>query len=152
VLRVIREMLYFSPRGRGTRIGTTLDALNGVLHKRSVVFLISDFLDEGYGRSLRVTNRRHDLVAVSLTDPLEESLPRVGLIDVEDPETGERYVVDSDQARVRGLFERVGRDARARRARQFRKAGVDSIEVRTDEPYDRAIVKFMAERAKRIRR
>jgi uncharacterized protein (DUF58 family) len=152
VLRVIREMLYFAPKGRGTDIAGALHGLNGVLHKRSVVFLISDFLADGYARALKVTNRRHDLVAVTLADPREESLPRIGLIEVEDAETGERLLVDTSDRRVREQFERAALDARARRERYFRQAKVDRVAVRTDRPYDTPLVEFMAERARRFRR
>lgn len=152
VLRVIREMLYFTPRGRRTDIATALDGLNGLLHKRSVVFLISDFLAEGYGRALRVTNRRHDLVAIALSDPREDSLPDVGLLEVQDPETGERRLVDSSSRRVREMYARFAADAHSRRHHHLRQAKVESIDIRTDLPYDRPIVDFMAERARRFRR
>jgi uncharacterized protein (DUF58 family) len=152
VLRVIREMLYFAPRRRGTDIARALAGLNGVLHKRSVVFLISDFLADGYARLLKVTNRRHDLVAIVLSDPREEEMPALGLVEVEDPESGERLLVDTSDRRLRQHYRRVATDTRLRRSRYLRQAKVESVEVRTDQPYDRPLVQFMAERARRIRR
>src|SRR6188474_3275625 len=98
-LRLIREILYFEPKGRGTQPAEALDYLNQVLHRRSVVFLISDFLTPDFSRQLAVTSRRHDLIAIPIVDPREEELPDVGRLTLEDAETGEQIEINtSDRA------------------------------------------------------
>ena len=107
VLRVIRELLYFRPTRRGTDIGAALDYLNRVTRRKSVVFLVSDFVASGYERALRVAGRRHDLVAVALQDPRETALPDVGIVELEDAETGEEILVDTSDPVVRDSFARL---------------------------------------------
>ena len=114
VLRVIRELLYFQPQGKRTSITNALDYLEKVLHRRSVVFLISDFIDEHYERSLQLMRRRHDLVAVSLFDPRERALPDVGFINLQDAETGAQFLVDSGRQEVRAYFARQQQQERSR--------------------------------------
>src|SRR5206468_2676840 len=108
VLRVIREILAFMPRGRGTDLSVALDYLNKVQSRRAVCFLLSDFQDDGFRKQLQVAGKHHDLVALSLRDPREEELPTVGLVELRDAETGERALVDT--------FNRVVRDEFASRA------------------------------------
>src|SRR6516225_10222988 len=95
VLRLIRDVLFYQPQHRGTSLRAGLDYLNRVLHRRSIVFLLSDFLDRDFDGPLKRTGRRHDLVAVRITDPGEEELPAVGLLEVEDAESGRRMLVDT---------------------------------------------------------
>ena len=95
VLRLIRDVLFFQPKKRGTSLQNALDYLNKVMHRRVIVFLLSDFLDEGFEKSLKRSGRRHDLVAVRITDPREEELPPVGLLELEDAETGQRLLLDT---------------------------------------------------------
>src|SRR6516225_7269677 len=104
VLRLIRDVLFFQPTHRGTALGEGLDYLNRLLHRRSIVFLFSDFLDQGYERALKRTARHHDLIAVRISDPREEQLPAVGLLELEDAETGKRLLVDAGSGRVRDAF------------------------------------------------
>ena len=104
VLRLIRDVLFFQPRGRGTSLREGLDFLNRVLRRRAIVFLFSDFLDHGYEMSFQRTGRRHDLIAVRVTDPREEELPAVGLLELEDAETGTRLLVDTSSRRVRDAY------------------------------------------------
>src|SRR6516165_1164669 len=94
VLRLIRDVLFFQPKRRGTCIRAALDYANRVLHRRAVLFLMSDFLDRGYERSVKLTGRRHDLIAVPLSDPREHELPPVGLLQLEDAETGRPFLLD----------------------------------------------------------
>src|SRR5262249_37628256 len=101
VLRVLRELLYHRPQGRGTDIGAALEYLAHVQRKRAVTFLVSDFRDEGFERPLAVAGRRHDLVAVRLGDAREETLPQLGLVELEDPESGERVVVNTSSPAFR---------------------------------------------------
>ena len=152
VLRVIREVLYFRPKGRRTDIGMALQTLSRTITKRSVVFLVSDFLGERYEQPLRVVARKHDLIAITMTDPREEDLPPLGLVNLEDAETGERLVVDTSDRRTRRYLKEWARARRAKRESLFRSVGVDALELFTDRPYDVPLVRFFHRRAKRIGR
>jgi uncharacterized protein (DUF58 family) len=152
VLRVIREVLYFQPEGRGTDIGMALQTLLRTITKRSVVFLVSDFLDDRFDQPLRVTARKHDLIAITMTDPREEDLPPIGLMELEDAETGERVVIDSSDRRTREHLRRWAAARRVRREALFRSIGIDALELFTDRPYDVPLVRFFHRRARRIRR
>jgi len=149
VLRVIREILSLKPAGRGTDIPAALEHLGLVTKRRCVVFLISDFLTPGWRRTLRVAARRHDVVAVVLEDPREAELPAVGLVELEEAETGERYVVDTRDWRVRDAFARQASIARVERDRDLRATDVDAIVVGTDRPYTEALLRFFRMRERR---
>ena len=148
VLRVIRETLNVRPQGSGTDLGAALDWLNRVAHRRCVVFMISDFLTEEPGRQLAVSARRHDLVAVVVEDPRERELAPVGMLVVEDPETGDAVLMDSSDARVREAFSRVRTEERAARDRSLRAAGIDAITVTTDGDYAAALLRFFRQRGR----
>ncbi len=148
VLRLLRELLYLSPRQPGTSIAVALDYLSHVLKRRSTVFLISDFLDEGYESILRVAARRHEIVAISLSDPRERNLPDVGLIEFEDAETGRRSVVDTSNAGVRRQYhERAVRSA-AQRDRLLASLSIDHIALSTDRSYVEPLIVFFRNRAR----
>jgi uncharacterized protein (DUF58 family) len=152
VLRVIRELLYYQPEGRRTDLSLPLEHLNRVQKRRSVVFLVSDFLDGSFEKALRVTNRRHDLIAVRVSDPREDEIPNLGLVEMEDAETGERILLWSrDRAFRAGFAESRKRAATALRS-LFRTQGVDLIEVGTDGNYVEPLVRFFRERERRFRR
>jgi uncharacterized protein (DUF58 family) len=149
VLRVVREILFFRPEGRGTDISVALDYLTNVVRRHAVVFLVSDFLASGYENRLAVANRRYDLIAIEVSDPRELHLPRTGLVEFEDPETGERVAIDT---RARGFAERFESEierARGERLRLFRRLGIDSISVSTDRPYVEPLEAFFRARARR---
>ena len=120
-----------------------------MVRRHAVVFLVSDFLDEGAESRLAVANRRYDLIAVEITDPRETELPDAGLIEMEDPETGERALVDTSSARVRRTFRERAEAQREKRLRMFRRLGIDSIPLSTDRPYVEPIERFFRMRAKR---
>ena len=149
VLRVIREVLYCDPSGRGTDIVQALDYLNHVTSRHSVSFLVSDFMAPDFKRSLRVASKRHDVIALVVEDRREAELPRVGLLELEDAETGERVLLDTGDPRVREEYAARALDAREERDRTFRLAGVDSISVRTGEPYVEALLRFFRMRERR---
>jgi uncharacterized protein (DUF58 family) len=151
VLRVIRELLMARPASRGTDIGQALDFAMHVFRKRSVMFLISDFMAEGYESALRRAARRHDLVCLVIGDPREEELPAVGLMEVEDAETGERMVVDTLDPALRRDYRATALRRREERRRLLRKLGIDSVELATDRPYDVPLVRFFDARARRAR-
>ncbi len=152
VLRLIREVLFHSPRGRGTDLAAALDFLNKVVTRRAVVFVLSDFQAPDFARPLAVAARRHDLVAVPVADPLEEALPDVGRVTLEDAETGEQYEVNTSDAAARALFQRAVLGRRAELETLLRKHGVDHIALRTGEDYLPALRTFFRERERRISR
>ncbi len=152
VLRLIRDVLFRHPRRRGTSLREGLDYLNRVLRRRTVVFLLSDFLDQDFERAFRRTGRRHDLVAVRITDPREEELPAVGLVELEDAESGRRLLLDTGDRTVRDAF-RADAAVRREAVRQLtRAAGVDLIEVSTDGSHLDALIRFFRLRERRQRR
>jgi uncharacterized protein (DUF58 family) len=152
VLRVISEILSFRPRSPRTAIGAGLEFLGRVARRRAVAFLISDFLAPvaDYERVLRVAARRHDLVPVTVTDPLEEALPPVGLVELEDPETGEVAVFDTSGPEAEAFAE-DSRRARQARESLWRRLNLDAISLRTDRPYLPALTSFFEARARRLR-
>ena len=150
VLRVIRDLLNAQPRRSRTDITQALDFLGRVTHRRAVVFLVSDFQAAGYEKRLRIAARRHDLIAVSLSDPREAALPAAGLIELEDAETGESVVVDSSNAAVRRSYEALTRERCDALAASLRSMGVDQIPVVTGEDYVLDLLKFFRVRERRI--
>ena len=152
VLRVIREVLYFRPEHRTTDIGAALQFMYRTITKRSVVFVISDFLGNGFVQPLRVAARKHDLIAITVVDPREEDLPPVGLLDLEDAETGERVLVDASDRRTRERFRQWAAQRRSARETLFRSVGIDALELHTDRPYDLPLVRFFHRRARRMSR
>ncbi len=150
VWRVIRDILGFRPSRRRTDLGGALEYLGKVTPRRVVVFVISDFLDEDFGERLRIAASRHDVTAVAVGDRREEELPRIGLIELEDAETGERVLVDTyDRDLLRG-FDLLGREDRGRASELFRAAGVGEVRVRADdEGWIDALVRYFHEREKR---
>ena len=149
VLRVIRGVLAHQPAGHGTDIGAALEHLERVSKRRSVVFVVSDFLDPRSRLALRLAARRHDLIAIVLEDPREGALPPVGLVELEEAETGERWVVDTGDRRVREAFVRAAAQARADRDRDLRAADVDAVLVGTDKPYADSLRRFFVMRERR---
>jgi len=151
VLRVIRELLYFRPKKHGTDIGAALSYLNRVCTKKSVVFCVSDFAATGFETSMRVAGKRHDLVAITLTDPREKTLPDVGLIELVDPETGTTVLVDSRDKSLRTVFAGESEKRRRELSTFFRANNIDEIPVSTESDYVDPLVKFFRKREKMFR-
>lgn len=149
VLRVIREVLYFQPRGTRTNIPGALHFLNRVTTRRAVAFLVSDFMAGDYEVPLRIANRRHDMIAVSVTDPREETLPDVGLVSMRDTETGRETLVNTSDATVRKQYALAARERANTRNQIFQRTRVDAINVRTDRPYVAEIYRFFRMRERR---
>ena len=149
-LRLIREILYFEPKGRGTKPAEALDYLNQVLHRRSVVFLISDFQAADFSRALGVTSRRHDLIAIPIIDPREEELPDVGLLTLEDAETGEQVEVNTSDRATRMGFMKAVDQRTTDRLRDFRRKRIDAISLKTNEDYVPALRAFFKNRERRL--
>ena len=151
VLRLIRELLNFTPRQTRTDISAGIEYLGRVTNKKSVVFLISDFLGQGFEKQMRVLGKRHDLIAVSITDPREVKMPSLGLIQLEDAETGEQLTVDTGNPQFRRRFYEVAERREATLQENLKRAGVDLFAVSTEEDLVRAIVRMAALRKKRRR-
>ncbi len=149
VWRVIKEILTHEPSGRGTDLAGALRFFGGVARKRSVSFLISDFLAEGYEKPLRVAGRRHDLIAVRVQDPGELHLPPSGLVEVEDLETGATAVLDASDPRTRTAYRRLGEEWRQRTLDLLRRADVDRIEVATDASLVEPLLRYFRQRERR---
>jgi uncharacterized protein (DUF58 family) len=149
VLRLIRELLMFEPTGGSTDIKVSLDFLGKVQKRKSVVFLLSDFLGENYSDSLRITNRRHDLITISITDPREVDLPPIGFLELEDAETGEVVIIDTFDPHIRSRFSDIAQRDTEKLELDFKRMKVDHIPVRTDLPYIDPIIRFFKQRAKR---
>ena len=149
VLRVIGEILAFQPTSRGTNLAAGLDFLGKVARRRSVVFLVSDFLSEGWERAMQITRQRHELVPVVVGDPLEQALPPVGLLVLEDLESGELVEIDTSSAAAADYARRARAAAQAREM-ALRRLNVDRVEVTTDRPYVEALIAFFRARAKRM--
>jgi uncharacterized protein (DUF58 family) len=149
-LRLIREMLYFEPKGRGTNLAGALDYMNRVISRRSVVFMISDFMAPDFTKALTVTSRRHDLVAMPVTDPGESDLPDVGIVTLEDAETGAQIDVNTSSRAVRrGLFELNEERMRAL-GRLLRSRRVDVVPLSTAEDYLIPLRAFFEQRERRL--
>jgi len=150
VLRVIREILYFKPEDSQTDLNVALEYLSRVIRRRSIVFLISDFLTENYEKALQVANKKHDVIAIDIIDPREVELPNVGFIELEDAETGETVIVDTTSTNIRKTFFSRAQAGRANREKFFKSIGVDNINVFTDQSYAEPITRFFRMRAKRL--
>lgn len=152
VLRLIREILFFKPEGRGTNTALALEHLLGVIKKKCVVFLISDFIDSNYEKPLAIAARKHDLIALKLSDQLEMSFPKAGLIRLYDLESGAERLVDSSSAKFRKLFRiRIGLSGQ-RFDKTMSRMGIDTVYIPAGGDYSRPLIRFFESRAKRIRR
>ncbi|HEB71151.1 MAG TPA: DUF58 domain-containing protein [Nitrospirae bacterium] len=151
VLRLIRELLYFRPERSGTSIVSALDYLNKVITKKSIVFLVSDFMSGNYQSALRATAKKHDLIAVRMSDPREESLPETGLIAMRDAETGASIVIDTSDRRLRAEFSKAIEEENRDRDRMLASASVDQVVISSDKSYIEPLIKFFKLREKRRR-
>ncbi|KPK89379.1 hypothetical protein AMJ80_09885 [bacterium SM23_31] len=150
VLRVLRELLYFRPRGIETDIKGVLEYLNRLTRKRAAVFLVSDFISEGYEKALRIANKKHDIVAITIIDPREIAMPGIGLIEFEDAETGETVVIDTSDVSLMNMFASQTEQERLKREKLFKSMNIDFIDIYTNRSYVEPLVKFFRIRAKRL--
>ncbi|HRQ36982.1 MAG TPA: DUF58 domain-containing protein [Chloroflexota bacterium] len=153
ILRLIRELLAFEPKHSGTNIKLALDSVNRLLKRKAIVFLVSDFIaaPDSYRKELAITNQRHDLIAVDLSDPMEEGIANVGVLAVEDPETGDIVWADTSSKTWQQAFHQRMSKRIAAKDQVFLNASVDRIQVATDEDYTTPLTQFFAQRAMRIR-
>jgi len=151
VLRLIREILYFRPTGHSTDISNALEFFNRVIRRKSVVFLVSDFLNSGYAHDVMIANRRHDLVAIRISDEREAVLENFGLIDFEDAETGEIITIDTADAVFRTQFTDKSVTLNDELQRTFRRLNIDFIQLITGLDYIKPLTAFFKKREKRYR-
>jgi len=149
VLRVIRELLYTEPERSGTSLRNALDYLLKVAKRKSVVFIISDFLDEDYWASLKVVNRKHDVIGIRLLDPAESDMPDLGLLKMEDPETGESFWVDTSSKDARDRLKKEIQTKQEHFQKEARKIRLDLIPISTDQDYVEPLMSFFKKREKR---
>ncbi|MCH8326288.1 MAG: DUF58 domain-containing protein [Bacteroidetes bacterium] len=149
VLRIIREVLFFKPEGKTTDIETALKYFNNSIKKRSIAFLISDFMDEGYEKILRVVGKKHDLIGVVLSDRREKEIPKMGLVKFVDAETGQQRWLDTSNKNVYDLIIKMNRESDIKRKNIFLTSRLDSINIDTGGDYVKPLVQFFKMRGKR---
>ncbi len=150
VLRVVREILYYQPRGKKTRLASALEYLHQILTRTAVIFLISDFMDEGYEKALKVLSRKHDVIAIHLKDRRENDMPAVGLVEFEDGETQEKILVDTSQPAVRDFLHKLSNQQNEKLDRLFKQLRIDQVSIATEGSYVEPLMKFFKIREKRI--
>ncbi len=146
ILRLVRELLEFRPEGKGTDITEALRYLNNVIKKRSIAFLVSDMMDEGYDDALKIANRRHDLVVLRTSDPRETEMPGMGLVQFIDPETGIQRWVDTGSRSVRTAYRAAALKHQHRTSEALRRAGVDHATITTQDGYVRPLMQLFRQR------
>ena len=151
VLRIVRDLLAFEPKGTRTDLAPALEYLQRTLRQHTVVFLVSDFIAEGYEHALRVLMRRHDVVAVTDADPAELDLPNVGVARLRDPETGTYVEVDTSDRKVRAAYSEHVAEANAVRQKTLRRAGVDEVQLETNGQVVEPLLRFFRTRETRAR-
>jgi len=149
-LRIIREILFFDPVGRGTNPAAALDHLNKIVTRRAVIFFISDFQAEDFSRALAVTARRHDLIAIRIQDERESVLPAIGIITLEDAETGDQIEINAADSKVRAQFAQLAQSQLTETMRVLRQNRIDRIDLRTGDDYLPALRSFFKQRERRL--
>ena len=149
VLRVIRELLCSQPTGKGTNISVALEYLNKITHRRTISFVVSDFIANDYSHAVRIANKRHDMIAITIADPREQELPNVGFIELRDAESGEILLLDTADSLARKEFGALNNRRMQEQSRLFRSMGVDEILINTNRHHVEPIVRFFRMREKR---
>lgn len=150
VLRVVREILYYQPRRRGTRLAEALEYLHQILTRTAVIFILSDFFDEDYEKPLKVLSRRHDVIAIHLLDRRERDLPPVGLVEFQDCESGQRLLVDTSLAALRSAYGTTASQWKEKTERLFKTLRIDKIDIAAESSYVEPLMKFFKIREKRL--
>ncbi len=151
-LRLIRDILVYEPEGRGTDVGAAMEYLRRMLSHHAIIFFLSDFLDPGIERPLKILSQQHDVVAVTVEDPSERRLPDIGLARFMDPETGAQVDIDTSDPDVRRQFERAVEEEEVARRQLLRRLAIDEVPVRTDAGYIPPLLRFFRARETRARR
>ena len=147
ILMIIRELLNIQPVHKGTNIAVALEYFNNLVKKRSISFLISDFMADSFETPLRIAKKRHDVIGIHVYDKLEKALPKVGLIPVKDPETGKRISVDSSHADFNNKYSKIFQERKEETRKMFTKIGAAWIDVQTEESYVKTLLEFFKKRA-----
>lgn len=150
ILRIVRELLSFEPEGRGTDIKGALEYLHSVIKKRSIAFLISDFIDEGYDSALRIVSKKHDVIAITMRDPRERELPKIGLVKMKDAESGRQRWIDTNNIHVQHAFRYHWQQHEERLNKLFLTTKVDRIDIQIEKPYIKPLVDFFKLREQRL--
>ena len=151
VLRVIREILYFKPQGTLTNLTSALEHVNRILKRKSIVFVISDFIDTGFEPAMNVASRKHDLIAITISDERDEVLSDSGVIAFEDAETGEVLLVDTSSRSLRKKYWLEISKRQKELETYFKRAGIDRISLKTGQTYDEELIRFFKKRMKQFR-
>lgn len=149
-LRVIREAMYHEPDGKGTNITAALEYLNRVTMRKTICFIISDFFDEGFEKFLAISNKRHDIIAVTINDPREIELPNIGIIRMSDPEKQKDIIIDTSDSDFRKQYNQNALERISNRRKLLHSIGVDNIDINTAIPYEKELVKFFRMRERRL--
>jgi len=152
LLRIIREILTFKPESKGTSIENGLTYLNKVIKKKAIVFLISDFIDKDFSLPLRISGRKHDLIAINISDKREVVLPDEGIFRMKDSESGEEFMVDFSSEKTRTKFRKLIERENEDLKEKFNKYNVDSIDIRGEENYEKPLFNFFLKRRKKLSR
>jgi uncharacterized protein (DUF58 family) len=148
ILRIIREIIYFKPESKGTDIGLALRYLNNVNKKRSIVFILSDFLAKNYETPLRIAGKKHDVIGIHIFDLAEYKLSSIGLVKVQDPETGKIMILDTSSKSIRQKYEKSYAENYKYFKNNFNKLGLDTIDIQVKDDYTMALLKFFKRRIK----
>ena len=146
ILRIIRELIEFKPKGTGTNISEALKFLSSVIKKRSIVFILSDFQDEAFDKNLKIASSKHDLTAIRIIDPAEEKLPDIGLVQLQNPETGTIGWVDTSSSIVRATYEKDYQNFVANFKSYCTHSGTDYLDLRVDLSYTKQLLEFFKRR------
>ena len=148
ILRIIRELIYFEPEDTGTNLSEAFVFFNNVIKKRSIAFILSDFMTKDYEAALKIVSKRHDLIGIKVYDPLEENLPNVGLIKVQDSETREKMLVDTSSKEVRRKYHNNYLEHKKFFEEKMRRYGADTISLSTEDDYVKHLLRFFKSRHK----
>ena len=146
ILRIIRELIEFKPKGTGTNISEAFKFLSSVIKKRSIVFTLSDFQDEAYDKNLKIASSKHDLTAIRIIDPAEEQLPDIGFVQLQNPESGSLEWVDTSSSIVRATYEKDYQNFVANFKSYCTHSGTDYLDLRVDRSYTKQLLEFFKRR------
>lgn len=152
ILRIIRDILNFEPEGKGTSLDNGLIYLNKVIKKRAIVFLISDFIDQDFSKSLKISSQKHDLIALNISDLREISLPNKGIFILKDYETGEEFFADFSSYKTKESFSKIIEKGSEQLIDLFKKYKIDFIDIKDEENYEKPLFDFFLERKKKFSR
>ncbi|MSQ45530.1 MAG: DUF58 domain-containing protein [Ignavibacteria bacterium] len=150
IMRIIRDILGFEPKNNGTNLSSALEFVNSMIKKKTILFILSDFIDEGFEKPLRIARNKHDVIAIRLVDKLEQSIPKVGLLQLRDAETGKVRLVDTSQKYFQMSFTKEMQKREEKLSKIFSQNSIDVITVRTGESYFKPLQQFFKNREKRL--